>query len=107
MSEARLEWDFRELIENSDDIFIVVDRSFKIRYISSSVLKWYDTQPIALLGRNIFDYVSEDKAEEIKKCLAGPVSNQSYEIGLELKKGFKTYFDVHVSSVHQEDARGF
>jgi PAS domain S-box-containing protein len=105
MSEVRrLDWNFRELVENSDDIFIVVDGEYKIRYISSSVLKLYGTQPIALLGRDIFDYVREDRVEEIKKCLADSVSGQSHEIGLELKKGLKTYFDVHVSYAHQVDA---
>lgn len=105
MSEVqRLDWNFRELVENSDDIFIVVDRAYKIRYISSSVTKLRGTQPMALLGRDIFDYVSQDRVEEIKRCLADSVGGQSYEIGLELKKGFKTYFDVHVSYAHQEDA---
>jgi PAS domain S-box-containing protein len=82
MSEVRLEWNFRELVENSNDIFIVVDGAFKIRYISSSVLKLYGIQPIALLGTDIFDYVRKDKVEETKKCLTDTVSGQSYEIGL-------------------------
>lgn len=103
-----VEWSFQELIENSNDIFIVVDRTYEIRYISSSVLKLYGTRPIALLGRDIFDYVTDDRVEEIKKSLEGSVNGQSYEIGLELKKGIKTYFNVHVSNAHQTDvAKGF
>ena len=97
MSEVqRLEWDFRELVENSDDIFIVVDRAYKIRYISSSVLKLYGIQPIALLGQDIFDYVKVDRVDEVKECLTTTISDQFYEFGLELKKGHKTYFDVYV-----------
>lgn len=104
MSEVqRLEWDFRELVENSDDIFIVVDRAYKIRYISSSVLKLYNIQPIALLGKDIFDYVKVDRVNEIKECLPTAIG-QSYEFALELKKGLKTYFDIHVSYARQEDA---
>lgn len=103
MSEMRPEWNFRELIENSDDIFIVVDRAFKIRYISSSVLK-FDIQPIALLGQDIFDYVRVDKVNEVKECLTTSINGQSYEFGLELKKGIRTYFDVHVSYARQQDA---
>ena len=99
----RLEWDFRELVENSDDIFIVVDRAFKIRYISSSVLKLYDIQPITLVGRNIFDYVKVDKVKEVKECLTSAINGQSFEFGLDLKKGLKTYFDVHVSYASQHD----
>lgn len=105
MSEVqRLEWDFRELVENSDDIFIVVDRAYKIRYISSSVLKLYGIQPIALLGQDIFDYVKVDRVNEVKECLTAASTGQSHEFSLELKKGLKTYFDVHVSYARQEDA---
>ena len=103
-----LEWDFRELVESSDDIFVVVDRTYRIRYISSSILKLYGAQPLAVVGRDIFDYVNEDKVEETKKLLTGSLSGQSFEIGLELKRGLTTYFDVHVSPAHQEDvADGF
>jgi len=105
MSEVqRLEWDFRELVENSDDIFIVVDRAYKIRYISSSVLKLYGIQPIALLGQDIFDYVKVDRIDEVRECLTSTTSDQSYEFGLELKRGHKTYFDIHVSYARQKDA---
>lgn len=99
----RLEWNFRDLVENSDDIFIVVDRAFKIRYISSSVLKFYDIQPVTLVGRNIFDYVKVDKVNEVRERLTSAISGQSFEFGLELKKGLKTYFDVHVSYARQHD----
>ena len=58
-----MEWSFRELVENSEDVFIVADKDFKIRYISSSVEKLNGTQPIALLGRDIFDYVRPDLVE--------------------------------------------
>ena len=104
MSEVKLEWDFRELVENSDDIFIVVDRTYKIRYISSSVLKLYDIQPLVLLGQDIFNYVKADKVNEVKECLSTAVNGQSYEFGLELKKGLETYFDVHISYARQEGA---
>jgi PAS domain S-box-containing protein len=105
MSEVKsVEWNFRELVESSDDIFIVVDRNYKIRYISSSVSKLYGTQPIALLGRDIFSYVSADKREECRRYFTDTANGQSYEIVLELRKGLKTYFDVHISHAHQQDA---
>lgn len=102
-----MEWSFRELVENSDDVFIVTDRDFKIRYISSSVEKLNGTQPIALLGRDIFDYVRQDLVEEFKVCLTSSTLDQSYEFGLELKRGM-TFFDVHVSHVSKTDpSHGF
>lgn len=99
-----MEWSFRELVENSDDVFIVADSDFKIRYISSSIEKLNGTQPIALLGRDIFEYVRPDLVEEYKACLMNSTSEQSYEFGLELKKGIKTHFDVHVSYVSKSDS---
>jgi PAS domain S-box-containing protein len=105
MSEVqRVEWNFRELVENSNDIFIVADKDYKIRYISSSVSKLNGTQPMALLGCDIFDFVRPDLIDECKQCLANTHVDQSHEFGLELQKGIKTYFDVHVSYVHQNTA---
>jgi len=60
---------FRELVESSGDITIVTDRDFKIRYISSSVTDLYGQEPIALLGKTIFDFVSEQKAVKWQACL--------------------------------------
>jgi len=99
----RMEWSFKELVENSDDVFIVEDKDYKIRYISSSVSKLNGAEPIALLGRDIFDFVRPDLVEEYKDCLTNSSAKQSYEFGLELKKGIKTYFDVHVSHVSKLD----
>lgn len=104
--QQRLEWSFRELVENSDDIFIVIDKGFRIRYISSSVSKLYGVRPFALLGRDIFEYVGADKVEEYRQYLLNP-DKQSCEIGLEFQKGVQTYFDVHVSNAQQDTWQGF
>lgn len=105
MSEVqRVEWSFRQLVENSDDIFIVVDKEYKIRYISSSVSKLYGMQPIALLGRRIFDYVLPEREAEMKRCMHEAITGQSYEVALELRKGIKTYFDIYLSYAYPNDA---
>jgi len=90
---------FRELIENSDDIIIVTDREFRIRYISSSVHKIFDVEPVSLLGRNIFDYVKRDKEESWKACLNETPHSVVDEVELAVRGDGKIIFDVHVSNL--------
>jgi PAS domain S-box-containing protein len=96
---------FRELVENSDDIFIVLDGEFKVRYISASVTSMYGVDPITLLGKDIFDFVRPDKAEAWKKHVLDSYRKQSYEVELELSRGVKSYFDVFVSNVCDESEK--
>lgn len=104
MSELKwLEWNFRELIENSGEVFIVLDDQFKIRYISSSVEKVYGLEPIALVGRDIFEFVAPTMVEEYRNELRNSVTGRSYEIALEFRKGVKSYFDAGVTSAQRED----
>ncbi|MCK6616227.1 MAG: PAS domain-containing sensor histidine kinase [Cyclobacteriaceae bacterium] len=94
------DWIFRELVENSGDIFTVVDKNFRIRYISSGV-KEYGAEPISLLGKNIFDFVCPEKTEEWKQHLAGVEERRLYEIGLRLGKSTTNYFDVTIYRINQ------
>ena len=55
---------FRELVEGSDNIVVVTDQYFNIRYVSSAVEKAFGIEPVKLLGRNVFDFVNEDRVEE-------------------------------------------
>lgn len=95
-----MDWFFRELVENSGDIFAVVDKDFRIRYISSGV-KEYGSEPITLLGKNIFDFVCPEKIEEWKQHLAGVDERKLYEIGLRLARNTTTYFDVSIYRINQ------
>ena len=42
---------FKELVENSEDIIIVTDSDFNIRYISSSVTTVFGFEPPSVVGR--------------------------------------------------------
>jgi PAS domain S-box-containing protein len=95
---------FRELVENSDDIIIVLDRDFRIRYISAAITQAYGVEPVSLLGRNILGFLRADKVDEWKQHLHARDKSGSYEIELELSKGVKSYFDVFVSSVQEGEA---
>src|SRR5690349_6972699 len=89
---------FRELVENSEDINIVTDGEFRIRYISSSISKIFGVEPVSLLGRNICDFVGREKVENWKESLDSGSSPLKDEILLNSKTGQKVYLDVHVSN---------
>lgn len=90
---------FKELVENSDNIIIVTDPSFNIRYISAAVEKSFDIEPEKLLGKNVFDFVHAERIEHWKKCLIENDHSFSDEISLTVAKGKKAYFDVQVSNL--------
>ncbi len=73
---------FREVLETFCDITVVTDGDFKIRYISSSVTDLFGQEPIALLGRTIFDFVSEKKADKWRACLAELTNTTHSDISL-------------------------
>jgi PAS domain S-box-containing protein len=98
---------FKELIESSDDIIIVTDREFRIRYISPSVSKSFGLEPPDLLGMNVFAFVDPDKIQDWKDCVYRNSGNSiKEEIYLEIKKGSKRYYDVHVSTMSTLDEPG-
>lgn len=90
---------FKELIENSNDILIVTDEDFKIRYISSSVTRAFGIEPIKLLGQSIFTFVSAEKTDKWKRCLEDHAQMSFHdEISLSASNDKKNYFDVEVSN---------
>jgi PAS domain S-box-containing protein len=60
---------FQELVENSNDIVIVTDREYRVRYISSSVIDFFGIEPVTVIGRDIFDFVKREKAQPWKDFL--------------------------------------
>jgi PAS domain S-box-containing protein len=97
---------FKELVENSDNIVIVTDPGFNIRYISSAVIKSFEVEPENLLGRNVFDFVSADRVEQWKECLQEQEQSFTEEISLVTSKGKKSYFDIHVSKLNPDLEEG-
>jgi PAS domain S-box-containing protein len=99
---------FRELVENSNDIIIVTDEEFKIRYISSAVTKIFDIEPIKVLGLSIFTFVSPEKIDNWRACLLDPAySSFQEEISLKNLKDQKFYFDIQVSNLlNKTDIQG-
>ena len=87
---------FKKLIETSDNIVIVTDPGFNIRYVSAAVEKSFDLQREELLGKNVFEFVQPDRIEEWKNCLKEQNNTLSEEIALNVGNGRKAYFDIQV-----------
>lgn len=88
---------FRELVENSCDITIVTDKDFKIRYISSSVTNILGHEPMALLGRTIFEFISEHKEQDLRSQFADTATVKKVDICLPVEKE-KRFFSAQVTN---------
>lgn len=97
---------FKEMVENSNDIRIVADQHYKIRYISSSVTKVFGVDPIKLLGADIFTFISPDKIESWRVNLLTSTSfNEEFSL---IYEGKEVHFDVQVSNLlNRSSIRGF
>jgi PAS domain S-box-containing protein len=97
---------FRELVENSDDIIVVADHAYKIRFVSSSVEQIFKKDPVALLGKDVFDFVNKEKAASWKNILKSRTSKFSSEISVEID-GAINYFDVFVTRYSTDLSEGY
>lgn len=75
---------FRELVENSCDITVVTDKDFKIRYISSSVTDIFGQEPMALLGKPIFEFINDKSAEEWKNSVSLLSEHKTIDVSIRI-----------------------
>lgn len=75
---------FRELVENSCDITVVTDKDFKIRYISSSVTDIFGQEPMALLGRPIFEFINDKSADEWKNSFDTLTEHKTVDVSIKI-----------------------
>ncbi len=98
---------FRELVENSNDILIITNQELKIRYVSSSVKRSYNIEPIRVLGESIFSFVSADRVEAWRECLSKKIETSFQEEISLMIGGTPVYFDVQVSNfLHDRNING-
>jgi PAS domain S-box-containing protein len=89
---------FRELVENSNDILIITDQDLKIRYVSSSIKRSFNIDPMRVLGQSIFSFVTADRVEKWRECLWQKIET-SFQEEISLMFGDRpVYFDVHVTN---------
>jgi PAS domain S-box-containing protein len=89
---------FKELVEDSGDIIIVTDAEYRIRYISSTVRSLFSREPVTLVGKKIFDFISSDRKEIWKEVMQGQPPFHGEE-AVHVGKNEAVYFDVSVSSM--------
>jgi PAS domain S-box-containing protein len=70
---------FRDLVENLDDVFFIIDLKGRIQYVSPAAKKIFSRDPEAMIGTPALDYIhSEDLSDSVeifKKAVSG-ISNQ-------------------------------
>jgi len=93
---------FRELVENSCDVTIVTDREFKIRYISSSVIGIFGQEPMALLGRSVFDFIGDKNTNVWQTLLTDLSGTKKVELGLPVN-GLKRYFTAEITNLFEDN----
>ena len=69
---------FRRLIENSADVFTVVDGEGRVTYASPSAEQVLGQREDELLGKRIFDYIHPDDASGMMGAFARGVSEEAY-----------------------------
>jgi hypothetical protein len=106
--EARVDV-FRELIERSSDVTILTDLEFRIRYVSSSATHLFGQEPMALLGRSIFDFVDNKRAAVWRHHLAKLNDRKTVDISFKVPvKEEERFFDVQVSNLEDNNGvKGF
>jgi PAS domain S-box-containing protein len=91
---------FRELKENANEINIVVDKNFQIRFIASPLAYVFGIKPVALLGRKIQDFIKADLLSQWKRhLLATAHASLTDEIEIKKADGRTLNFEVRVSTM--------
>lgn len=106
-SEAR----FKKLIQNSGDVFAIVDKDLKIRFISNSVEKMTGFTVAESLGASIFDVVHHDDIPMIKELIARGITVKNYAETIEYRRKRKDGSFINVESIvqnlyHDEHVKG-
>ena len=96
-----------ELFHNSQNIILVTDEAFSIRYITSNVESIFGVAPYSLLGKNAFNFAPVKFHEVWKNCIQQSLKNTSSEITLTTPDGKEVHFEVTFGNhVNHSEIRG-
>lgn len=98
---------FRELVENSEDIIIVADQEFRIRYSTIAVIRVFHVEPLSLLGRPLTQYISQEQVNRWQHRLHSE-SHLEDELKVKGPQG-EVYFEVYITVMRDErgQTKGF
>jgi len=77
---------------------LITDEKYNIRYSSSSVQSILGLEPVAVAGKNIFQFAPAEKRDQWKECLKQANNSKKAEINLKSLKGDDLYFQVTVAN---------
>ncbi|MBM3789961.1 MAG: PAS domain S-box protein [Acidobacteria bacterium] len=76
---------FRVLVENSEDVFVLLDATGTITYISPSVKRLYGYDPAELVGESGFKHVAPDDVESLVQILADKIGEPDATVCVEYR----------------------
>ncbi len=88
----------QQLFEDAGAFVLITDGKFNIRYASAALQSILGLEPMAVVGKNIFDFVPVKKWDGWRACLAQDGNSRGKEIHLESSNGKDLYFDVSVTN---------
>lgn len=86
------------VLENPRNVVLVTDADYNIRYASSTVETIFGINPLAIVGKNGFDFVPVSKRDEWRDRLIEANGNKSGEITLFNNNGDEVHFDITVTN---------
>lgn len=96
-SEAR----FKKLIQNSGDVFAIVDRNLHIKFISNSVERMTGYSTAESIGANIFDIIHPEDIPKIKELIVNGAEVQNYTETVVYRRKRRDGSYIYVESVVQ------
>ncbi|MEO7988711.1 MAG: PAS domain-containing sensor histidine kinase [Chryseolinea sp.] len=90
---------FRELVENAVDVSIVIDKTFRIRYLSSSTTRVFGIEHVSLVGRNLQDFVNKQTLDAWKDSVKATATRVFTDVPFTTQNGKQFYFDIQVSNL--------
>lgn len=96
-----------QLFENANQVALITDEHFRIRYVSQRVEQLFGVSSIKLLGQNVFDFITSEQKSDWQRCLAESNHNKSGEISFTTISGNQYHLDVTVTNLmRHEQVRG-
>lgn len=100
---------FKSIIEKSNDIILITDSNYVIKYITGSVQKLIGTKPEEAIGKSLFDFIDPKKQTSLKRYVESngeELQNKLTEVCLLSKGGGTLFFDVTISNLLKNDKVG-
>ncbi|QSE97756.1 PAS domain-containing sensor histidine kinase [Fulvivirga lutea] len=100
---------FHSIVEKSNDIILITDDEYVIKYINGSVRRKLGTRPEEALGKSLFEFINPEKQNSLRDFVNrrdNSKESKLTEICLLAKKGGTLYFDVTISNLLKNEEVG-